>query len=119
MSLRSSNATHVITGHANGCVRWHIMEYSLYAQTSLTPSIRQVQNNSYCPDAAEDVSADASIKLLSIGRMYQKQQKLAVVAVTEANDVLMLRDAGRKPVIAPSAHRIHHVSFENRQVSST
>jgi hypothetical protein len=95
------------------------MEYTLSAKTPLSSSIRQDQNKSYCPDAAEGASPDAAIKLLSIGRMYQQNPKLATVAITEGNDVLMLKDAGRKPVIASSAHNIHHVYFENRQVSSS
>jgi hypothetical protein len=92
------------------------MEYSLYSKANHKTSIRQVQNNSYCPDAADSITSDVSIKLLSIGRMYQQHQKLAAVAITEGNDVVMLRDAARKPIIASSAHNIHHVYFENRQV---
>ena len=114
--LCSSNSTHVITGHADGCVRWHILKYSLYPKSVQDATIRQVQNNTFCPDAAGSASPDASIKLLSVGRMYQQHQKLAAVAVTEGNDVLMLRDAARKPVVASSAHNILHVYFENRQV---
>ena len=112
----SSNSTHVITGHANGCIRWHILEYSLIAKAPLASSIRQVQNNTFCPDAASSASSDVSIKLLSIGRMYQQHQKLAAVAVTEGNDVVMLRDSARKPVVTSSGHNILHVYFENRQV---
>lgn len=94
------------------------MEYSLSTKSPQSSSIRQLANATYCPDDADSGSPQTSIKLLSIGRVYPKHNKLAVVAVTEANDVVMLKESGRKPIILRSKRNIHHVHFENRQVST-
>lgn len=113
--LLRSNATHVVTGHADGCVRWHVLEHPASTRTQARLTLQPVMDNSYCPDSVTP-EPDASIKLITLGKVYPKQRKLAAVAVTEANAVLMLRDKGRPPIAASGTSAIHHVQLEHRQV---
>lgn len=113
--LLRSNATHVVTGHADGCVRWHLLEHGATARTEAPLTMRLLQGNSFCPNStAQDPKS--SIKMLTLGRVYPKQRKLAAVAVTEADSVLMLREHNQAPVTAHSGSTILNVLLENRQV---
>eukprot|EP00892_Ulva_mutabilis_P010143 jgi/Ulvmu1/7500/UM037_0044.1 len=110
-----SNATHVVTGHADGCVRWHLLEHPASTRSQAPISMRQLPATSYCPNATAH-EPEASIKLVALGKVYPKQRKLAAVAVTEDNVVLMLRDKGQPPVTASATSAVHHVQLEQRQV---
>lgn len=110
-----SNATHVVTGHANGCVRWHILEHSASSRVETPLDMHALEAKSFCPNSTTP-DAEASIKLLTLGKVYPTQSKLAAVAVTEANRVLMLRDNGESPIIAHSGSPVHRVQLEHRQV---
>lgn len=113
--LRRSNATHVVTGHADGCVRWHVLEHSATTRAFAPLRMSPLPPNSFCPNSTAH-DPEASIKLVTLGKVYPKQRRLAAVAVTEADTVLMLRDKGLPPVTASSPAAVHHVQLDHRQV---
>jgi hypothetical protein len=108
---------YIVTGHANGCILWNHMTEQPPPITLTTPvgSVSPIPNNSYCPPCEAPSEPQKAIALLSIGKIVPKQRKLAVVAVTASNEVLMLRDRGRHPLTTQVDSLVLHVYHENRQ----
>lgn len=109
----------VVTGHANGCVRAHVVsedhsnrKYLEFGVRSITPEL----NQTYCPPADAPVNADDSVKLLYSGKIALKAQRYVVTAVTEGDRILMMRDHGRAPLVGSSNSRVLHLWQSQRQV---
>jgi hypothetical protein len=123
----SKNTSYVLSGHRDGCVLWSRVSSNMNrrneSQTSHASyknrevlSIVTIRNNSYCPPCESQGATRQSIKLVDIGRMLTKQRRIVGVAVTEANELLMLRDRQRDPIRTEIGANVLHVYHENKQV---
>jgi len=115
--LRRSNASTVITGHADGCVRSHTT-HELHrtrerpAQKHAIATLEIDRAASYCPPA--DAPADAAIASLLLSKVAPRSRTTVALAVSEGSEVVVLW--GRSPYVVASAASILHLWYSSRQV---